>query len=206
MNSTKKSILLHLSLGGILICFCSCVSGTKAGEDEPAAPYVWLTNRSKYILLPPEDIEHPLDSHQLVSASYKGTDYVLNAWVKADTTGLNMTIINELGANMGELSYRDGAVSFSSAMFPPSLRPEYIVADFQFCFYNARTLFQALKYGGLFFEEMGTNRFEDTWTVRRILLWDHKTVIIRIEKKSRNVIEMVNYLRGYAYTLEGNFE
>jgi hypothetical protein len=197
--------MVHLLLGGVLVCFCACASGTKAKGDEPATPYIWLTDNSRYILLPTGDIEYPLDSHQLISASYQGKDYVLNAWVKADTAELNMTIINELGANMGELSYRNGAASFSSPVLSLPFKPEYIIADFQFCFYQARALFQSLKYGGLSFEEIKTNRFEDTWTVRHILLGDHKTVIIRIEKKSRNVIELVNHLRGYAYTLEGNF-
>jgi len=206
LNGKKKNIILFLLLGGVFVCFCACVPGTKAGKDEPATPYVWLTNSSRYILLPTEDIEHPLDSHQMVSASFKDKDYFLNAWVKADATELNMTIINELGANMGELSYRNGAASFSSPVFSMPFKPEYIIADFQFCFYQARALFQSLKYCDLFFEEIKTNRFEDTWTYRNILLWDHKTVIIRIEKKSRNVIELVNHLREYAYTLEGNFE
>jgi len=186
---------LFLLLGSVFICFCSCVSGTAAREDEPVAPYVWLTDRAKYMLLPPEDIEHPLDMPQLVSASYGEKDYFLNAWVKADTAGLNITIINELGANMGELSYCDGKVSFSSAMFPPSLRPEYIVADFQLCFYNAPAVRQALEDCGL--------SFEDNWTNRRIL--QDKTVIIEIEK-TRNIVKFVNYLREYLYILEGNFE
>jgi hypothetical protein len=95
LDCKKKSIIFFLLFGGVLICFCSCVSGTKAREDKPAAPYVWLTDSSKYILLPPEDIEHPLDGHQLVSASY--------------------------------------------------LRPEYIVADFQLCFYKAPAVRQALE-------------------------------------------------------------
>jgi len=186
---------LHLLLGGVLVCVCSCVSGTAAREDKPVTPHVWLSDSSKYILLPSEDIENPLDGHQRVSASYDNRDYYLNAWVKADATGLNITIINELGANMGELSYRDGKVSFSSSMFPSSLKPEYIVADFQLCFYKAPALRRALEDCGL--------SFEDNWTSRRIL--KDKTVIIEIEK-TRNVVKYVNYLRGYLYILEGNFE
>jgi hypothetical protein len=190
----------------MLVCFCACVPGTKAKGDEPSTPYVWLAKNSRYILLPTEDIDHPLDSHQLISASFNGRDYFLNAWVKADREALNMTLINELGANMGELSYRNGSVSFSSPVLFLPFKPEFIIADFQFCFYQSRPLFQSLKYGDLFFEEMKTNRFEDTWTFRRILLGDQKTKIISIEKKSRNVIEVVNHLWGYTYTMEGDFE
>jgi len=183
-------------VGGVLICLCSCVPGTKTGEDKPKpALHAWLADQSSYRLLPPEQIEQPLDMPQFVSASYGGKDYYLNAWVKADTTGLNITIINELGANMGELSYRDGKASFSSAMFPLSIKPEYIVADFQLCFYKASVLREALEECGL--------SFEDNGTTRRIL--KDKTVIIEIDK-THNVVKYVNYLRGYLYILEGNFE
>ena len=186
MNGKKKSIILHLLLGGVLACFCACVSGL---------PHVRLTDSSEYILLPPKDIEYPLDSHQLVSASYQGKDYFLNAWVKADTTGLNITIINELGANMGELSYRRGTASFSSPVFSLPFKPEYIIADFQLCFYSAPALRRALEDCGLSLEDAGNSR--------RIL---QDTAVIAEIEKSQNVVKFINHLRGYAYTLEGNFE
>jgi hypothetical protein len=195
LNGKKKSILLFLLLGGVLVCFCSCVPGTKAKEEKPMAPHAWLTDSSKYILLLPEAIEQPLDMPQLVTASYRGRDYSLNAWVKADPAGLNITMINELGANMGELSYRNGAASFSSPVFFLPFKPEYIVADFQLCFYRAPALRQALEDCGL--------SLEDTENGRRIL--QNKTVIIEIEK-GRNVVKLINHLRGYACILEGNFE
>ena len=136
-----------------------------------------------------------MDMPQLVSASYGGQDYFINAWVQADETGITMTMVNELGANMGELSYRSGAVSFSSPVFPPSLGTEYIVADFQLCFYSVPALRAALADCGLL--------FETTETARRVL--QGKKVIIEITK-SGSMIKLVNHLRGYAYTLEGDFE
>jgi len=136
-----------------------------------------------------------MDMSQLVSASYGGQNYVLNTLVIADKTGVDMTMINELGGHMGVLSYRDGLVSFSSQIFPQALRPEYIVADFQFCFYNAPALRQALQNCGL--------SLEDTETGRRIL--QGKNIIIEIEKK-QNAVKLINHLRGYVYTLEGDFE
>ena len=192
---------MFLPLGGVLVCFCACVSGTKA--EEPATPYVWLTNKSRHILLPTESIERPMDDTLLVSASYQGKDYFFYAWVKADSEEVNMTITNEQGENMGELSYRNGSVSFSPPAFFLPFKPEYIIADFQFCFYRLGRLYSSLKYSGFLFNEFGTNRFEDpyTWTVRSILSWDQKTKIITIEKKRRNVLEVVNHVRGYTYTL-----
>jgi hypothetical protein len=176
----------------ILFLFCcSCTPKTPIRENQ----LVYLTGKSKYRLLPPENIENSLDMAQYISASFKGMDYFLNAWVKADEAGMEITLLNELGAHMGEITYRDGHTSFSSPVFPSSLKPEYIIADFQLCFYNAPALRQALENCGLSFEYTGNSR--------RIL--DGKTVVIEIEK-NQNTVRLVNHLRGYTYTLEGNFE
>jgi len=185
LDSKKSAIILFLF-------FCSCASKAPVRENRPN---VYLTNSSKYTLLPPYNIEKSLDTAQRISVSWQGRDYFLNAWVKADESGMEMTLLNELGAYMGELSYRDGLLSFSSPVIPRSLKPEYIVADFQFCFYNAPALSQALEDCGL--------SFENTENSRRIL--NGKTVIIEIEK-NQNTVKLVNHLIGYAYTLEGYSE
>jgi hypothetical protein len=171
-------------------CLCSCVS-TPVRE---ARAFTWLTNSSRFILLHPENIEKPLDGLQLVSVSFRGHEHQMITWVKADENEINMILLNEMGANMGELSFKDGVVSFSSAVFPGSLRPEYIVADFQLCFYNAAALAEALQRSGLSFEE--------TENGRRIL--ERNNVIIEIIR-NQNHIKLTNHLRGYVYTLEGDF-
>jgi len=192
LKVNKKNISFTLFLTGILVCLCSCASTAAARKNQP---YIWLTNSSKYILLPPENIENPMDSHQLVSASWGGNTYQASAWVKADETGIDMSLMNELGAGMGELSYRGGSVTFSSPVFPGNLTGEYITADFQFCFYNTPALRKALKDCGL--------SFEDTGKSRRILKGE--TPIVEIEK-SKDAVRLVNLLRGYTFTLEGTFE
>jgi len=189
LNRKKKRFVLFLLP---VICFYSCALETAARKKQP---HVFLTNNSAYVLLLPKDIEKPMDGYHLISASYGGQTYVINAWVKADKTGMEMTLINEFGANIGELSYRNGVVSLSSAALPQTIQPEYIVADFQLCFYNARALSKALENCGLSFEE--------TRTARRFL--EGKTVIIEIIKGPHNV-RLVNHVRGYAYTLEGAFD
>ena len=177
----------------IIIFFLFCFSCASFKETQL---YVYLTNSSKFFLLPAGSIENSLDMLQRISASWQGKDFIFNAWVKADKSGMEIVILNEFGVNMGELSYRNGLVSFSSSpLFPNSMKPEYIVADFQFCFYNAAALGNALKNSGL--------AFESTENVRRI--FQGKALIIEIEK-SHNTVKLINHLRGYAYTLEGNFE
>ena len=171
-----------------LINLFSCAS---AASDK--RPYAYLTNSAKYVLLFPGGIEKPMDSPQYISASYEGQDYYFNAWVKADETGMDIAMFNELGAAMGELSYRDGVVNLSSNVFPEALRPEYIVADFQLCFYDPVLLKQALKDCGLVLETQDSTR--------RILRG--KNLIIEIEK-DLNEVKLKNHLRGYSYILRGD--
>jgi hypothetical protein len=185
LNKTKTAIIL-------LLCCCSCAPKATVKENRL---FVYITNSSKFFLLPCTDIEKSLDSVQRISASWQGNDYSFNAWVKADKTGMEMTLLNELGVSMGELSYQNGFVSLSSAIFPKSLKPEYIVADFQLCFYNITALSNALKNCGLVLENTGN--------IRRI--YKGEIIIIEIEK-NRNAVKLVNHLRGYEYALEGDFE
>ena len=170
----------------------SCVSNASAAKSPL---YAYLTNSSKFFLLPPAEIGKSMDMAQQISASYAGQNYVFNAWVKADDDGMEMLLFNELGANMGELSYHQNSVNFSSPIFPKSLKSEYIVADFQLCFYNPLPLRRALEECGLALETSRTSR----------RIFSGKELIIEIEK-NENCVKLVNHLRGYAYTLEGNFE
>jgi hypothetical protein len=175
----------------VFICVCSCASRPAAGEGQL---YVYLADNARYVLLPSGGIEQAMDMAQYISVSYKGHNYYFNAWVRADETGLEMTLFNELGAAMGELFYRDGRVQFSSPVIPHSFKPEYLVADFQLCFYDPLMLAAVLKNCGLVLETDGTGR--------RIL--KGKKSLIEIEK-NHHAVTIINHLRNYTYTLEGDF-
>ena len=140
-----------------------------------------------------------MDMAQYISAEFRGQNYFLNAWVKADENAIEMAFFNELGASIGDLSYRDGAAHFSSTVIPKavmrSFKPEYILADFQLCFYDPFLLGKSLEDCGLVLEIEDSNR--------RILSGNE--VIIEIEKTG-NTVRLENHLRGYAFTLEGDFQ
>jgi len=108
---------------------------------------------------------------------------------------MDMILFNELGAAMGELSYRDGVINFASQVFPRSLRPEYIVADFQLCFYDTVLLRRALENSGLSLQVHGNTR----------RIYDGGELIIEIVR-AHNEVRIINHLRKYTYTLEGDFE
>ena len=196
MNDKRKIMVFFPLVAFFAIFLNSCASGSAGTASVPgeSVPYVWLTNRFKFILLHPENIEKPLDGLQRITASFLEQEYQMLTWVKADETGINMSLLNEMGAGMGEISFSNGAISFSSAMLPEEMKPEYMIADFQLCFYSAASLEKALSDGRLLFEETSNGR--------RIL--DGNTVIIEINK-NQNAIVFTNHLRGYVYTLEGDF-
>jgi len=184
----RKLNLFFLFMAGLVFCVCSCV--TASVKDN--RPFVWITDNSKFILLHPQNIEKPLDEYQLMSASFAGQNYYMISWVKADESGMDIVLMNEMGANMGELIWRDGNLSFTSTVFPSSMPPEYIIADFQFCFFKSAALSQELKKSGLSFIETETTRH----------IYMKNTLIIEITKE-QNSITFNNHLRGYTYTLEG---
>jgi hypothetical protein len=148
---------------------------------------------------------------QRISGSYGKADFIMDAWVRADETRIAMVLFNSLGTTMGDLSFDEGALSFSSPFLPSSIRAEYIVADFQFCFYRPDALSRALKNCGLRLsvepgihpEGSGVASREEGAGERRTIYEGDKR-IIEIEKNA-SFVRYTNYLRGYAYTLEGAF-
>jgi len=187
----KRIIIVFFLIFAAGIIYLSSCASRPAKEN---LPFAWLTNSSKFILLHPENIEKILDGPQLISASFMEREHQMITWVKADETGINMILLNEMGVTLGELSYQNGTISFSSSVFPRALRPEYIVADFQLCFYNADSLGRALQEIGLSFQE--------TENGRRVLQRNNTIIEIFF---SPNIIKIINHLRGYTYTLEGDF-
>ena len=180
-----------------IVCMLACASTAKKDKQKDMQ-YVDITDNSEFVLLPTEGIEHDMDMAQFLSYEFRGQNYFLNAWVKANKNEIEMAFFNEMGLSVGELFYRNGEVNFSSAVFSKSviqyIKPEYIIADFQLCFYDPFLLNEALKENGLVLETQGGNR--------RIL--NGNEAIIEIEK-TENAVKLVNHLRGYAYTLEGDF-
>ena len=139
-----------------------------------------------------------MDMIQFLSAEFRGQNYFFNAWVKADENALEIALFNEMGASIGELSYMNGAVHFSSAVIPMAamryIKPEYVIADFQLSFYDPFLLDKSLRDSGLVLEINNDSR--------RILSGNE--AIIEIEK-TENAVKFINHLRKYAYTLEGDF-
>ena len=174
---------------------------------------VYLTNSSQYALLPTEAMDGNLDGIQRMCADFGGTVFDFTVYAISDSTQLSMTILNEFGTTMGNLFYDGSNLDFDSAVFPKNLKAEYIVADFQLCFYKVDELKTALSKIGLEFENLLECGADGTCVDTRILRQKNK-MISKITKtyaasdenssektESLKSIRYENFLRGYGYTL-----
>jgi hypothetical protein len=184
-----------------LLCLVSCATEPKP----PPPPYspVYLTDQAQYVLLHPSQLSVPMDGYQRITATYGTREFSVEAWVKANEQEISMALFNSMGAGMGELFFDERSIAFSSAVFSRFIKPEYIVADFQLCFYRFDAVARALADSGL---EFRTAAFVDdnneTGEIR--VVSDGKSHIIEIVK-TKNAVRFTNHLRGYVYTLEGDF-
>jgi hypothetical protein len=195
---TVKHYVSKRSLFGSTLALLWLASCATTPKTSPYSP-VYLTNRAAYRLLPPSDMAVPLDNYQRITGTYGEREFSLDAWVMADNREIAMVFFNAMGTSLGELSFHEEGLSFSSA-FPLSFKAEYIIADFQLCFYRIDAVSRALKNCGLGFRAEGHT--DGTAEIR--VVSDGKTAVIEIEK-TKNMIRYTNHIRGYGYTLEGDF-
>jgi hypothetical protein len=132
---------------------------------------------------------------QIISVSYGSQSFYFNAWVKADSQLVEIRAL-ESGNSAEVLSYSKNNIklSYPGMIIPDSIKPEFLIADFQLCFYDTAALEEALKKCSLVLQIDGSTR--------RVL--NGKNTVIEIEKYPK-IIRLTNNYRGYSYTMEGNF-
>lgn len=181
----------------ILLYLVSCAAQPAAVRFAP----VYVTDRARFMLLPAAEIAGELDGPQQFTGSFGGREFIMDAWVRANARGIDMSLYNSLGADMGQFAFSDEGAVFQSPVFPPSFKAEYLAADFQFCFFRPEALREALETCGLSFELSGRTGADGEHTeIRRIS--EGSKIIIEIEKTA-NQVRYTNFLRSYAYTLSG---
>jgi hypothetical protein len=139
-----------------------------------------------------------MDMAQQITGAYGKDEFIMGAWVKADENRITIAFFNSLGTSMGDLSFDHRGVVFSSPYTPGSFKAEYILADFQFCFYRIDKLTPALRKRGLTLQVETSGDRE----IRTILQKGERIIEII---KNGDTLRYRNLLRGYWYTLRGNF-
>jgi len=187
-----KKILLYLIPFFLLI---SCASSRFESEFSP----VYVTNTSKYAILPTTSMSGTVDSLQKMTANFgKDNSFDFDVYVISDSSQLSMTILNEFGTTMASLFYDGLSLDFDSVIFPKQLKAEYIVADFQFCLYNVDDLKPALEKIGVNLEVTSEPAGDEIAEVRTL---SKKGKVISKITKTALSIKYENFLRGYSYIL-----
>ena len=166
---------------------------------------------SKYInLLPTTSMDRSIDGIQHLDGTFSKNPTVQDAqedsasnsfsgevWVRANDSVLSITLMGSFGVTVAELTYANDSVSFaSSAIDVEKMKPEYVLADFQACFYPYESLRENFEKSGFTFTE-SKSAGEQSSDFERILSDDGK-VILRIIYKA-NEIDLINELRHYKY-------
>jgi len=182
-----------ISLLTFLICavlFSSCVTVKKINSLEP----VYVTNTKQINVLPPDDIEQPIDEVMLLTADMGNQVFSTPVYVAADNSGIYMTILTDFGIAIGNIDYDGDRADMDCPMFPEKLKAVYLINEFQNAYYKAQALKQNLESSKLIFEES-----EKDDTIVRTIKSGNK--IIEDIVITSGSVEINNYLRGYKITL-----
>lgn len=168
------------------------------------APVYYTDSRSVH-LLPTAAMKESIDLPQHIEGIFtrennKEDSFSGDAWVRANDSILSINIFSAFGTTIAELTYAGDSVAFESpVMDVEKMKAEYVLADFQACFYPYEILRHNFEQNGFVFAEenavVGKNFKERKFV--RILSADGK-IILKIEKDGPE-IHLVNELRKYSY-------
>lgn len=169
----------------------ACSSTIKTTTEVP----VYITNSRAIYLLPPSDIETPLDEAQLLEGTYGYQSFSLESWTIANDSLISISLFNSIGASFGSLFYSKDSLLFNSFFIKSKqIKPHYIVTDFQLCFYKAEPLQEMYsKHGLLFFEKIQND------TITRGVIDQKDTIIKMVRNPDMTLFK--NHLRNYEYRI-----
>lgn len=112
--------------------------------------------------------------------------------------------MGSFGTTVAELTYAKDSVSFVSSLIDvEKMKAEYVLADFQACFYPFETLRKNFEKSGFAFTETRGNlensASSESADFERVLS-ENGNVIFRIVRKSGEIV-FVNELRHYEYRI-----
>ena len=190
-NKFFKTFFVFITIIG----FASCVTKKTVENLRP----VYITNSKKIHLLSTKNFNQIIDQIQLLTGNFGAQSFSLMSYTQIDATGINLSLFNDFGADMGTVSYNDVSVLFDSAYFPKTLPGEYIICDIQNAYYDVYALENNYKAAGLLFSQKKSFENGKMLEIRKIQ--DDQKLIEEITIFD-NTVTIKNYLRGYEYKLQ----
>ena len=203
-NLMKRNCqLICLGVFSLLLISClSTLAGKKVAEKRKTAEglrHIYVTNSKKIELLLPEYSSGVFEGLQSLSGTFGNKSFWLLSYTQIDSKGISLSLMNDFGGDMGNISYDGNQVIFDSAYFSKNLPGEYIICDIQNAFYDAAALEENYAAVGLTFETLVVLRETgEPEEYRRI--FDGKKLIEEIIIYNGSV-SVENFLRGYEYKL-----
>jgi len=188
---------------GLFVALVLVMVGCHHSRVAPGTAPVYYSDSRAVSLLPTAAMTEKLDMPQHLRGEFTQKDGSLksfegDSWVRANDTTLSIMLFSGFGTTIAEITYGKDSVHFeSSVMDVEKMKAEYVLADFQVCFYPYKALKDNFEEVGFVFEEVrgGTNGDASDY-VRT--LKDGNTLVLTAERKGKEIM-LVNSLRHYSY-------
>lgn len=181
-------------LASVLFAFAlsACTSHSAVAGNSAKVYY----SDSRYIqLIAPQNSGISVEENQQMTGTYGEKNFSGESWMLLNDSVVHMMLFSSMGNTIAELVYTNDSLAFNSKwMNAEKMKPEYIIADIQFCYYPAPVLEKNFKAAGFAFAE---NQNGD---ILFRTLSDGNTLILKMEK-SGNKIRLENVLRHYSYQI-----
>ena len=191
-------------LRALALAFLLALVGCSRSNVKPGTAPVYYSDNRSVALLPTAAMTEKLDMPQHLRGEFTQQDGSLksfegDSWVRANDTTLSIILFSGFGTTIAEITYGKDSVHFeSSVMDVEKMKAEYVLADFQVCFYPYKALKDNFEEAGFVFEESrGSTNGEAARDYVRTLK-DGSTLVLTAERKGKE-ITLVNSLRHYSY-------
>ena len=183
----------------LLACILLLVGCSRSNVKPGTAPVYYTDDRSVE-LLPTASMTETLDMPQHIAGKFTKPDgstdsFEADSWVRANDSILSI-MFTGFGTTLGEITYeRDSVKAESSVMDVAKLKAEYLIADFQLCFYPYQALKENFEKFGFAFDETRGTALDYVRTLK-----DGNTLVLTAQRKGKE-ITLVNNLRHYSYSI-----
>lgn len=191
MNLSKFRKLFFLLVGALLVVGCS---SERAFVGNSAR--IFYSDERSVPLISPEKNSFSVEENQHVSGRFGDRSFSAESWMRINDSTIHLMIFGNIGNTLAELVYTEGSVSFKSSLIDgEKIKPEYILADIQFCYYPKEALERNFLPAGFSFVE----RRQGNVQVRELL--ENGRLILKMERTSSRIF-LKNELRNYSYSIE----
>lgn len=190
-------------LRALVLAFLLALVGCSSSNVKPGTAPVYYSDNRSVALLPTAAMTEPIDMPQHIAGSFTKPDgstdsFEADSWVRANDSILSITMFTGFGTTLGEITYeRDSVKAESSVLDVTKMKAEYLVADFQVCFYPFAALKENFEKAGFTFVE-SRDASADGDYVRTLKEGDR---VILVATKKASEVSLVNELRKYSYRI-----